>query len=167
MSKTLCIGPKKDGSPCQSLGLPQYGGYCIAHAPRRHYGGVALTRRQSLLLRRQGRKTHSRTPAPQGRGVENGLGGSCCPALHRADRIGRLLLPTGSPPFTIIRQHGRDCESRSGWTGCRWRNAADPQRKTGWFRILELEKQSSPIRLAWRHRFAGACDGSKPRQQTN
>ena len=33
MSKTLCIGPKKDGSPCQSLGLPQYGGYCIAHAP--------------------------------------------------------------------------------------------------------------------------------------
>ena len=33
MSKTLCIGPKKDGSPCQSLGLPQYDGYCIAHAP--------------------------------------------------------------------------------------------------------------------------------------
>ena len=33
MSKTLCISPKKDGTPCQSLGLPQYDGYCITHAP--------------------------------------------------------------------------------------------------------------------------------------
>lgn len=33
MSKTLCKGIRKDGSPCQGNGLDQYDGYCIAHAP--------------------------------------------------------------------------------------------------------------------------------------
>ena len=33
MSKTLCKGLKKDGTPCQGLGQPQFEGYCIAHAP--------------------------------------------------------------------------------------------------------------------------------------
>ncbi len=33
MAKTLCKGIRKDGSPCQGRGLPQYDGYCIAHGP--------------------------------------------------------------------------------------------------------------------------------------
>ena len=33
MSKTLCKGIRKDGSPCQGNGLDQYDGYCIAHGP--------------------------------------------------------------------------------------------------------------------------------------
>jgi len=33
MSKTLCKGIRKDGSPCQGNGLDQYEGYCIAHGP--------------------------------------------------------------------------------------------------------------------------------------
>ena len=33
MAKTPCKGIKKDGSPCQGHGLPQYDGYCIAHGP--------------------------------------------------------------------------------------------------------------------------------------
>ena len=33
MPKTLCKGVKKDGTPCQGIGLEQYGGFCIGHAP--------------------------------------------------------------------------------------------------------------------------------------
>lgn len=33
MPKTPCKGVKKDGTPCKGNGLPQFGGYCIAHAP--------------------------------------------------------------------------------------------------------------------------------------
>ena len=33
MSRKLCKGIRKDGSPCQGHGLDQYDGYCIAHAP--------------------------------------------------------------------------------------------------------------------------------------
>ena len=33
MSKKLCKGIRKDGSPCQGNGLDQFDGYCIAHAP--------------------------------------------------------------------------------------------------------------------------------------
>ena len=33
MSKKLCKGIRKDGSPCQGNGLDQYDGYCIAHGP--------------------------------------------------------------------------------------------------------------------------------------
>ena len=33
MSKTLCKGIRKDGSPCQGNALDQYDGYCIAHGP--------------------------------------------------------------------------------------------------------------------------------------
>ena len=33
MSKILCKGIRKDGSPCQGNGLEQYDGYCIAHGP--------------------------------------------------------------------------------------------------------------------------------------
>ena len=33
MSKKLCKGIRKDGSPCQGNGLEQYDGYCIAHGP--------------------------------------------------------------------------------------------------------------------------------------
>ena len=33
MSKKLCKGIRKDGSPCQGNGLDQYNGYCIAHGP--------------------------------------------------------------------------------------------------------------------------------------
>ncbi|MDE0143167.1 MAG: DUF5763 domain-containing protein [Caldilineaceae bacterium] len=33
MAKTLCKATKKDGSPCQGRGLPQYDGFCISHGP--------------------------------------------------------------------------------------------------------------------------------------
>ena len=33
MPKTPCKGIKLDGNPCRGNGLPQFGGYCIAHAP--------------------------------------------------------------------------------------------------------------------------------------
>ena len=33
MAKTPCKGIKKDGTPCQGHGLPQYNGLCIAHGP--------------------------------------------------------------------------------------------------------------------------------------
>ena len=33
MARTPCKGIKKDGSPCQGHGLPQYDGLCIAHGP--------------------------------------------------------------------------------------------------------------------------------------
>ncbi len=33
MSKTLCKGIRKDGSPCQGNALDQYDGFCIAHGP--------------------------------------------------------------------------------------------------------------------------------------
>lgn len=33
MARTPCKGIKKDGTPCQGHGLPQYDGYCIAHGP--------------------------------------------------------------------------------------------------------------------------------------
>ena len=33
MSKILCKGIRKDGSPCQGNALDQYDGYCIAHGP--------------------------------------------------------------------------------------------------------------------------------------
>ncbi len=33
MSKKLCKGIRKDGSPCQGNALDQYDGYCIAHGP--------------------------------------------------------------------------------------------------------------------------------------
>ena len=33
MSKTLCKGIRKDGSPCQGNGLDQFDGLCIAHGP--------------------------------------------------------------------------------------------------------------------------------------
>ena len=33
MPKTLCKSVKKNGTPCQGNGLPQFDGYCIAHAP--------------------------------------------------------------------------------------------------------------------------------------
>lgn len=33
MSKKLCKGKRKDGSPCQGQWLDQYDGYCIAHGP--------------------------------------------------------------------------------------------------------------------------------------
>ncbi len=33
MSKTLCKGIRKDGSPCQGNALDQYDGLCIAHGP--------------------------------------------------------------------------------------------------------------------------------------
>ena len=33
MSKKLCKGIRKDGSPCQGNGLDQYDGFCIAHGP--------------------------------------------------------------------------------------------------------------------------------------
>ena len=33
MSKKLCKGIRKDGSPCKGKGLDQYDGYCIAHGP--------------------------------------------------------------------------------------------------------------------------------------
>ncbi|MCY4081827.1 MAG: hypothetical protein OXF54_16405 [Caldilineaceae bacterium] len=33
MSKTLCKGIRKDGSPCRGNALDQYDGYCIAHGP--------------------------------------------------------------------------------------------------------------------------------------
>ena len=33
MSKTLCKGIRKDGSPCQGNALDRYDGYCIAHGP--------------------------------------------------------------------------------------------------------------------------------------
>ena len=33
MSKTPCKGIRKDGSPCQGIGLKKYDGLCIAHGP--------------------------------------------------------------------------------------------------------------------------------------
>ncbi len=33
MARTPCKGIKKDGTPCQGHGLPQYNGLCIAHGP--------------------------------------------------------------------------------------------------------------------------------------
>ncbi len=33
MSKMLCKGIRKDGSPCRGNGLEQYDGFCIAHGP--------------------------------------------------------------------------------------------------------------------------------------
>ncbi|MYC20972.1 MAG: hypothetical protein F4X62_05755 [Caldilineaceae bacterium SB0662_bin_25] len=33
MARTPCKGIKKDGTPCQGHGLPQYDGLCIAHGP--------------------------------------------------------------------------------------------------------------------------------------
>ena len=33
MSKTLCKGIRKDGSPCQGNALDKYDGFCIAHGP--------------------------------------------------------------------------------------------------------------------------------------
>lgn len=33
MAKTLCKATRKDGSPCQGLGLPQYEGLCFSHGP--------------------------------------------------------------------------------------------------------------------------------------
>jgi len=33
MSKKLCKGIRKDGSPCRGQALKQYNGYCIAHGP--------------------------------------------------------------------------------------------------------------------------------------
>lgn len=33
MPKTPCKGVKKDGTPCRGNGLPDFDGYCIAHAP--------------------------------------------------------------------------------------------------------------------------------------
>ena len=33
MPKTPCKSVKKDGTPCQGNGLPDFDGYCIAHAP--------------------------------------------------------------------------------------------------------------------------------------
>ena len=33
MPKTSCKGVKQDGTPCRGNGLPDFDGYCIAHAP--------------------------------------------------------------------------------------------------------------------------------------
>lgn len=36
MATTLCLGIKKNGSPCQGKGLEQYDGLCFAHGPADH-----------------------------------------------------------------------------------------------------------------------------------